>query len=122
MDFTCRINENAWSKIYQYLQGFLKTRAIYVKSEIHARRFVEAVYFMARSGLQWRLLPAEFGRWHTIYTRFADWSDKGIWYKMFYYFQNDPDMEYIMIDSTILRAHACASGASGGSGGSVKKR
>ena len=35
---------------------------------------------------------------------------------MFYYFQNDPDMEYIMIDSTILRAHACASG------GSIKKK
>jgi transposase len=116
MKFTNRINDNTWSKIYDYLQGFLKDRTIYIRSESSCRKFVEAVYFMARSGLQWRLLPAEFGHWNTVYRRFADWSEKGIWYKMFYYFQNDSDMEYIMIDSTILRAHACASG------GSIKKK
>ena len=112
MKFTNRINDNTWSKIYDYLQGFLKDRTIYIRSESSCRKFVEAVYFMARSGLQWRLLPAELGHWNTVYRRFADWSEKGIWYKMFYYFQNDSDMEYIMIDSTILRAHACASGES----------
>ncbi|PCH59320.1 MAG: hypothetical protein COC05_07275 [Gammaproteobacteria bacterium] len=30
---------------------------------------------------------------------------------MLYYFAHDPDMEYIMVDSTILRAHACSAGA-----------
>jgi transposase len=56
-------------------------------------------------------LSPEYGDWNTVYKRFADWAEKGIWYKMFYYFANNSDMEYIMIDSTILRAHACSSGA-----------
>ena len=72
---------------------------------------MEGVFWILKSGSQWRLLPVEYGKWSGIWKRFVSWADKGIWYKMFYYFQNDPDMEYIMIDSTILRAHAYASGA-----------
>ena len=108
MEFQRRIPDRAWAKIYEYLQGFLRNREIYCKDENSCRKFVEGVMWMARSGAQWRLLPNEYGRLHTVYLRFADWSDKGIWYKMLYYFQQDPDMEYIMVDSTILRAHACS--------------
>ncbi len=108
MEFEKRISEEVWGKIYQYLQGFVKERKIYCKSEESCRKFVEAVFHMAKSGSQWRLLPSEYGPWHRIYVRFADWSDKGIWYKMLYFFQNDPQMQYIMVDSTILRAHACS--------------
>jgi transposase len=72
---------------------------------------VEAVFWIVRSGSQWRLLAKEYGTGNVVYQRFADWADQGVWYKMLYYFANEPDMEYIMVDSTILRAHACASGA-----------
>jgi transposase len=102
------MNESVWDKVYQYLCGFKASREIYIKSESDCKRFVEAVFWMARSGSQWRLLPKEFGHWYATWKRFSKWADKGIWYKMFYYFQNDPDMEYVMVDSTILRAHACA--------------
>jgi transposase len=99
------IKEEAWTKIYDYLKGFGN---IYVKNESDCRRFVEGVFWMLKSGAQWRLLPESYGNWNTVYRRFADWSEKGIWYKMLYHFSEDADMEYIMIDSTILRAHACA--------------
>ncbi len=72
---------------------------------------MEAVFWMVCSGSQWRLLAKEYGNWNVVYQRFPDWADRGAWYKMIYYFTNDSDMEYIMVDSTILRAHACASGA-----------
>ncbi len=108
MAYTQRISSAQWSRIYEYLSGF---QEIYVKNEAECRRFVEAVFWMARSGSQWRLLPPEYGAWNTVYRRFADWARKGIWYKMLYYFQSDADMEYIMADSTILRAHACATPA-----------
>ena len=105
MTYTQRLTSYQWTNIYKYLCGFSN---IYVRDEVHCRRFVEGVLWMARSGAQWRLLPKEYGDWNTVYRRFADWAEKGIWYKMLYYFSNDADMEYIMIDSTILRAHACA--------------
>jgi putative transposase len=108
MKYTQRIGIKQWSRIYDYLRDYPE---IYVKNEDQCRRFVEGVFWMARSGAQWRLLPKEYGAWNTVYRRFADWAEKGIWYKMLYYFQSDADMEYIMIDSTILRAHACSSPA-----------
>jgi putative transposase len=105
MSYTRRIGHAQWERIYAYL---LEYSDIYVKNEEDCRRFVEAVFWMARSGSQWRLLPQEFGSWNAVYRRFSDWAHKGIWYKMLYYFQGDADLECIMIDSTILRAHACA--------------
>lgn len=108
MDYTQHIGSSQWSKLYEYLKPFSR---IHTNNEEKTRRFVEAVFWMLRSGAQWRLLPKEYGNWNVAYQRFADWADRGVWYKMLYYFANDSDMEYIMVDSTILRAHACAAGA-----------
>ena len=108
MKYSRRISDQAWSKIYPYLSDYPK---IHTGNEDHTRRFVESVFWIVRSGAQWRLLPREYGDWNAAYQRFADWAERGVWYKMLYYFAHDPDMEYVMVDSTILRAHACASGA-----------
>ncbi|WP_442755100.1 transposase [Methylocystis sp. JAN1] len=43
------------------------------------RLFLEAVFWIARSGSPWRDLPAEFGKWYTAYTRYHRWEQKGVW-------------------------------------------
>ena len=105
------IEDSAFDRMYEYLRS---ERGIHTGDKQKVRRFLEAIYWMARSGSQWRFLPSEYGYWNSVYQRFEDWSDKGIWRRMFQYFSRDKDMEWLMIDSTIVRAHACASGAKGG--------
>ena len=108
MDNSQCLSQGQWIKMYAYLRTFPR---LHTRNEVKCRRFVEAVFWVLRSGAQWRLLPPPYGNWNVVYQRFADWAEQGVWYKMLYYFAQDPDMTAIMVDSTILRAHACAAGA-----------
>ena len=104
-----RLTDDEWMKIRDFLEQ--DPNAYIGKDEVACRRFVEAVKWISRSGAQWRLLPAEYGKWNTIYKRFVRWCERGVWERMLAHFADDPDMENGMIDSTIVRAHPCASGA-----------
>lgn len=101
------INEVAWSKIFNFLKSLKK---IYIMSEASCKRFLESIYWMSRTGAQWRELNECYGKWNSIYRRFNEWSKKNIWSELLEYCVQDPDLENIMIDATIVRAHACAAG------------
>jgi len=75
------------------------------------RLFVEAVLWIARTGSPWRDLPPQFGPWNSVYQRFARWSRRGIWHRVFARLAKDADFEEVFIDSTIVRAHQHAAGA-----------
>ena len=107
MPQTFYLSDHHWSK----LLGFFSAQSnIYIGDPIDFRNFIEAVFWILRSGSQWRLLPDYYGNWNSIYCRFNDWSKKGIWEAMFNHFCNEPDLEHILIDSTVVRAHACSAG------------
>ena len=78
------------------------------------RMFVEGVLWIVRTGSPWSDLPEVFGEWNSVFRRFSRWSQKGVWQRIFDALSNDPDFEYLIIDSTIIRAHQHASGAKGG--------
>jgi transposase len=42
-----------------------------------ARRIVEAILYVDRTGCGWRYLPADFPPWRTVYGYFARWRDDG---------------------------------------------
>jgi transposase len=111
---TTLLQENQWLKIVTFLRD---CPGVYVGDEAQCRRFVEGVLWITRTGAQWRFLPKEYGRWNSVYKRFARWCDKGIWEEMFEHFVDDPDMENLIIDSTVIRAHPCAAGAPKQKGG-----
>lgn len=75
------------------------------------RLFVEAVLYRYRAGIAWRDLPPRFGNWHRVYVRFNRWSKSGVWQRIFSQLSKEPNNEYAMIDSTIVRAQRSAAGA-----------
>src|SRR5215210_2668922 len=106
---TVTLSDQQWQKILPFLRSHPNT---YVGHESECRKFLEAVLWMARSGAQWRLLPKEYGDWNTVYKRFARWNEQGVFEQLHQSLADDADMEHLLIDSTIIRAHPCAAGAS----------
>ncbi len=78
------------------------------------RLFVEAVFWIARTGSPWRDLHASFGKWNSVATRFRRWAKKGVFESLFQSLSADPDFEYAIIDGTIVRVHQHGTGARGG--------
>lgn len=101
------ITEYAWSKIFTFLKS---TKKVYVGSEVKCKTFIESIYWMSRTGAQWRHLDSKFGKWNSTFKRFKEWDKKNIWGELMEYCIQDPDLEYEMIDATIVRAHPCAAG------------
>lgn len=115
---TITLTDNQWVKIVAFLR---QCQGVYVGNEATCRLFVEAVLWITRSGSQWRLLPEQYGKWNSIYKRFAGWCERGIWEQMLAYFANEPDLECLLLDSTVIRAHPCAAGAPTERGGQAEQ-
>jgi transposase len=80
------------------------------------RRVLDGIFWIARTGSQWRDLPEFFGKWSSVYRQFRRWTLAGLWDVLLETLNDIKDVgETVqMIDSTIIRAHHCAAGAKGG--------
>ena len=58
-------------------------------------------------------LPERFGPWGSVWKRFDRWAKKGVWARAFEALQG-LDLERMILDSTVVRAHRHAAGAEKG--------
>ena len=108
MLYTKHLREDQWVRICDALPG---RQGGVGRPVLDNRRFVEGVIWVGKNGGRWRCLPREYGRWNSLHKRFKRWADKGIFQMIFNTLAEDADMEWVMIDATIIRAHQCAAGA-----------
>lgn len=78
------------------------------------RKFINAVFWILRTGAPWRDLPADYGDWKNTHRRFCRWRDRGVWERLLEELIDEPDFTWLMIDSTCSKVHPDASGALGG--------
>lgn len=109
------LRDDQWNKIKDLLPGKVSDPG---RSAMDNRLFMDAILWIARTGAHWRELPEHFGAWNSVFQRYNRWSKAGIWERLFQALSDDPDFEYVMIDSMIVRAHQHSAGAKGG----LKKR
>ncbi|MDH2347165.1 IS5 family transposase [Bradyrhizobium sp. SSUT18] len=105
------LNDAQWAKMEPLCLGKPSDPG---RSGKNNRLFVEAVLWIARTGSPWRDLPRAFGHWNSVYTRFRDWVKADVWKRLFDAVSEEPDMEYAMVDATIVKVHRHGQGAKGG--------
>ena len=96
------LRDDQWERIANFLPGKATDCGVTAKNN---RLFVEAVLWIVRTGSPWRDLPGDFGHWHRMYVRYNRWSKKRIWERVFKTMADDPDLEYLMVDGSIVRVH-----------------
>ena len=107
------VSDAQWQRIEPLLSGKATDPG---RTATDNRLFVNAVLWVLRSGARWSDLPERYGKYKSVHKRFTRWSRAGVWERVFHLLARDRDNEYLMIDSSIVRAHAqAATGQKGGS-------
>ena len=104
------ISDEDWDRLKDLLPGRAGTPGVTARDN---RLFVDAVLWIGKTGAPWRDLPERFGNWNSLWRRFDRWARQGVWEKVFEALQ-DPDLEWLILDSTVVRAHPHAAGAKKG--------
>ena len=86
------------------------------KPRVNDRRVISGIIHVIRNGLMWRDAPERYGPHKTLYNRFVRWATKGVWTDIFHALASagGPPAQ-VLIDSSAVKAHRCASGGKGGS-------
>lgn len=105
------LTDEQWRRIEGLLPGRVGTPG---RSGVDNRLFIDAILWMACNAARWRDLPAAFGKWTAVHARFRRWAHTGVWEGLFKTLADDPDFEYVLIDSTISKVHADATESKGG--------
>lgn len=105
------LNDAQWARIALLLPGKAGDPG---RSAADNRLFVNGYLWVLRSGAHWRDLPERYGKWKSVHRRFSRWCHAGGWERVFEALTKDHDNQYLMIDSTIVRAHQQVTNGKGG--------
>jgi transposase len=96
------LSEAQWNRIQDLLPGRKESVG---RTAADNRVFINGVLWALRSGARWSDLPERYGKYKSVPKRFARWAATGVWEQVFRALVRDVKNEYLMIDSTIVRAH-----------------
>ena len=103
------LRDDQWARLEPFAPGGRKGRR---GPRSDARRFFNALLWLARSGARWRDMPEDrFGSYQTVKRRYYRWIEQGVFDRIFEAMADEPDFEWLAIDATVIRAQAQASGA-----------
>lgn len=113
-----RLTDAQWERIAGLMPGGCKGKR---GPRSNNRLFMDAILWMARAGARWRDLPEPFGDPQVVKRRYYDWIERDVLGAIFQALSAEPDLEWLMVDSTIIRAHQHAAGARRKKGGRMPR-
>ena len=109
------VTDSEWKAIRVFLPAERNGRA--GRPWVSHRNVINGILWVLHVGGGWRDVPAEYGNWSTIYSRFRRWCREGLWDRIMRALlkkldaAGGIDRRLWCVDGTIIRAHRCAAGA-----------
>jgi transposase len=113
------ISDRVWELLRPHLMGRKGTWGGNARDN---RQFIDAVFWIVRTGAPWMDLPPGYGDWKNTHRRFCRWRDKGAWERLLEVLMAEPDFEWLMIDASHVKVHQQGTGARGGSQGAGRTK
>ena len=105
------ISDHSWGLLEPHLPG---SKGRVGRPASDNRLFINAVFWILRTGAPWRDLPPDLGDWKNTQRRFSRWRERGEWERLLEILIDEPDYEWLMIDASHCKVHPHAAGAKGG--------
>ena len=102
------LTEDQFKKIENILPGRKEHVGVTAQDN---RIFINGVLWIFKTGAPWRDLPERYGHWKNVHRRFSRWATMGVFDSIFCILSEDADMEFLLMDGTIIKAHQHAAGA-----------
>jgi transposase len=106
------LTDEEWDRLKKYFPGRADGQLGRPRNE--DRQILNGILWIVRSGAAWRDLPERYGAWSTVYGRFKEWQESGLFQKILSELGEEADLEDISLDSTCVKAHQHSAGAKKG--------
>ena len=73
------VSDKEWAQIKEF---FEQKKKFGRPLSYDRRNMVNAIFYVTKTGCQWRMLPNDFPAWFTVYYYFKKWNTDGVWEKV----------------------------------------
>ncbi len=111
--YPSNLSDQAWSEI----EHFFKRSDPRGAKSVHSKyTVVNAVFYVVKTGCQWRMLPLDFPPWQSVYDHYRRWNKRGIWQEVLDFLNvrtrlkqaKKPSPSYAIVDSQSVKTqYAC---------------
>lgn len=101
------ISDDHWNRIQSLLPGQAGGHGGVGND---TRTFINAIRYLAKTGIAWADLPTCFGKSNSLWQRYNRWCERGVWETIAAELRDD-DTEWLSVDSSCIRANVAAAGA-----------
>ena len=106
------LTDEEWDRVKGYFEEEKAGGKGRPRSE--ARKMLNGIVWISRSGAPWRDMPERYGNYSTVYGWYAKWQESGLIAKILEDLGTDADLQDMSLDSTCSKVHQHAAGAKKG--------
>lgn len=80
--YSSSLNDQEWETIRPIIENKSHYRGAGTLPKHSRRKMLDAIFYLLKTGCQWRELPHDFPPWKAVYAQYQRWRDRGLFEQM----------------------------------------